>query len=95
MGHVECAAKDDIGDRIKTADRKILGPGNEIARGVVDEARQRAMLLPDDVVHLADHFRAADIARVRNDLATMFLDQLRCRRLAHFAAPAADMHLRA
>ena len=88
--HEERALEHDVRDRFEAAGAQILGTGNEIAGGVVDQARQRPGR-PDFVDDVVDRVRHADIARDGIHVAAVLLHQLVGGFLQHVAAPAADI----
>ena len=62
MRHVKGAVKDDIGDRVKSAVRQVLGARDEIAGRIVHQCIERAVG-PDRLDHLLDRHRIANVER--------------------------------
>src|SRR4029079_15228942 len=69
--------------------REILGRADEVAGGVVDEAAERAGLVPDSLHHRIDGLRIADVDRLGADAAAELLGGL----LQHRSAAAGDPDL--
>ncbi len=83
---------DDIGDGVEAARRQVLGSGDEIAGGVVDEAGERA-IAENLLDHRFDRGGVADVDAVACDASAMRLHKLGGGRVADALAPAADRDL--
>ena len=92
MRHIERAVHDDVGDGVEPARREVLGAGDEIAGGVVDEAGQRTVA-EDLLDHRIDRRGVADVDAVARNAPAMSLHQFGSGRVAHALAPAADRDL--
>ncbi len=83
---------DDIGDGVEAAWRQVLGAGDEIAGGVVDEAGEGS-IAENLLDHRFDRGRVADVDAVACDASAMRLHELRGGLIADALAPAADRDL--
>lgn len=90
LGDVERAVHHDIGDRVEAARRQILGAGDEIAGGVVDEVGQRPVG-EDCFDHGVDGRGITNIDAVACHLAAVGLHQFGGRVVADALAAAADV----
>src|SRR6516162_2879984 len=89
LRHIEGAMHDDIGYSVEPARRQVLGAGDEITGGVVDEAGERAFA-ENLLDHRLDRGGVADVDAVARDTPAMRLHQFRGGLLADALAPAAD-----
>ena len=86
---VERSMHDDVGDGVEAARAQILGAGNKISGGVVDEVGERTR--GEDVGHHGVHRgRIANVDAVGAYFAAVLGHELGRRRLAHRFPPPAD-----
>ena len=95
MRHVKRAPEDNVRNRIKAAHGEVFSARNEIARGVIDQTCERAMLSPDVVIHVTNGFTNADITGMWHDLAAMLAHQHFGCFFANPAATATNVNFRA
>ena len=87
---VEAAVKDDVGDSVESTRRQALCRRNEVARGVVHQAREAAAI-EQCLHHVVNGLSDADVDAEGVDSSRRELRAPGQRRLvAHGLAPAAD-----
>src|SRR5262249_36674464 len=71
------AVEHGVGDGVEAARGQVLGARDEVARGVVQEAGERAAIVPDRLHHCVDRLSVADV-----DSAGLHRAAVLCRQLA-------------
>src|SRR5204862_4072725 len=87
---VKRAVEDDVGDGVEAVRRQVLRRADEVAGGVVDEAAERAVFVPDPLHHGIDRRGIADIDNMGTHATAVLRSELARRVFQDTAAAPGD-----